>query len=58
MSFNLDPLNFGRFRKKFNGPVNKLSMFGMVGDVAVFGGLYVLWQFRKAQKEALQSHYH
>ena len=45
-------MNFPVFRKKFRGPVNKLAYFGMLGDVVVIGGMYYLWQERKARKQA------
>ena len=45
-------MNFVRLRSKYYGPINKLSYFGMMGDLAVFAGLFILYKARKA-KQAL-----
>jgi hypothetical protein len=40
-------MNFSRFRSKYRGPVNPIAYFGMLGDIVVATGLYVLWKERK-----------
>jgi hypothetical protein len=44
-------LSFPRLRNKYKGPVNKIAYFGMLGDVAVIVGLYVLYKERQRRKE-------
>lgn len=45
-------MNFSVFRKKYTGPINKLSYVGMLGDIAVIAGLYLYWRQRKINKLA------
>lgn len=45
-------MNFGGFRRKYAGPINKLSYFGMLGDLAVIAGLYIYFRQRKIYKLA------
>lgn len=45
-------MNFGAFRKKYTGPVNKMAYIGMLGDIAVIAGLYTYWRQRKISKLA------
>jgi len=45
-------MNFGGFRRKYTGPVNKLAYVGMLGDIAVVAGLYLYFRQRKINKLA------
>lgn len=45
-------MNFGTFRRKYTGPVNKMAYIGMLGDLAVIAGLYAYWRQRKINKLA------
>jgi len=48
-------MNFVRLRSKYYGPINKLSYFGMLGDVAVFTGLFVFYKLRKARQASQEE---
>lgn len=45
-------MNFSGFRRKYTGPVNKLSYVGMLGDLTVIAGLYLYFRQRKINKLA------
>lgn len=45
-------MNFSGFRRKYAGPVNKLSYVGMLGDLAVIAGLFFYFRQRKINKLA------
>jgi len=45
-------MNFGGFRRKYAGPVNKMAYVGMLGDLAVVAGLYLYFRQRKINKLA------
>lgn len=45
-------MNFGTFRRKYTGPVNKLAYVGMLGDLTVIAGLYLYFRQRKINKLA------
>jgi len=45
-------MNFASFRKKYNGPVNKMAYIGMLGDIIVIAGIYAYWRQRKINKLA------
>lgn len=45
-------VGFSRMRSRYSGPINRAAMVGMLGDIAVFGGLYFLYKLNKTKKEA------
>jgi hypothetical protein len=45
-------MNFSSFRKRYNGPVNKMAYIGMLGDLVVVAGIYGYFRQRKINKLA------
>jgi hypothetical protein len=45
-------MNFAGFRSRYKGPINKFAYFGMLGDTLTAVGIFMLYKYWQARKEA------